>query len=531
VISVARPGTAVTGLAVRQVRRGAVVVAAVSAGMSALVAATYRSAVGGDLDASSLAALAENPAIRTLFGEPGSLETAGGFAVWRTGTVLAVLVGVWGLLAATRLTRGEEDAGRWDLLLAGRVPIGEVVARHLVVLAAVPVASGLAVALGLVASGTGAGGAVLHGAGIAAVGVFFVGAGAVTAQVWPVRSAASGVAVAVLVAGLLVRMVGDGVSALSWLRWVSPFGLLELSRPYAGDRWAPVLLLAGAAVALVAIAVLAARGRDLRGGWLAPAEGRRPRPALLGSLPGFAVRRALRPLAGWALGIGAYFLLIGVIARSMVEFLSGNPTFARAATQAGFNGLDSVDGYAGTLFALLAVPVGVFTAIRLAAFAADDEGRRSVLLHALPISRPRLAGAEAAVTAAGATVLAATAGVAVWVGSRVVDAGLTFPDAVAGALNVLPVAALCLGAAVLALGVAPRWVAAIGSLPAAGGFLWQVVADSAGAPGWLAGVSPYAHLAAVPAEPVDRAGTVVQLAVALTLVALGLHAYRRRDLS
>jgi len=61
---------------------------------------------------------------------------AGGFTVWRVGTVLAVLLGTWAGLATVRVTRGEEDAGRWELLLAGRVPVASVVGRRLVVLIA-----------------------------------------------------------------------------------------------------------------------------------------------------------------------------------------------------------------------------------------------------------------------------------------------------------------------------------------------------------------------------------------------------------
>ena len=30
-----------------------------------------------------------------------------------------ILAAIWGLLIATLLTRGEEDAGRWELLLSG----------------------------------------------------------------------------------------------------------------------------------------------------------------------------------------------------------------------------------------------------------------------------------------------------------------------------------------------------------------------------------------------------------------------------
>lgn len=523
------PGAALTKLAVRQVIRGAVVVTAVSAGMSALVAGTYRSTVGDSLDASSLVALAANPAIRTLFGEPVALDDPGGFTVWRTGTVVAVLVGVWGLLAVTRLTRGEEDAGRWDLLLAGRLPIRAVVARHLAVLVVVMVAAGIAVSVGLLAMGTDPGGAVLHGAGVAAGGVFFVGVGGLAAQVFPTRSAASGAAVAVLGAALLARMVGDGVAALSWLRWLSPFGLVELTRPYGADRWLPVAVLAVAAFVLVVVAPVAAGRRDLRGGWFTPTVGRAPRMALLGSVPGFAVRRLLRPLAGWSAGIGAYLLLIGLISVSMTGFLADTPRFAELAAQAGFAGLGSVRGYAGTLFALLAVAVGVFAAVRIATFAADETGGRLMLLCAQPLTRRRLAGAEVAATAGGAVALVVVAGAAAWVGTALVGAGLGLPDALAGTVNGLPIAALCLGAAVFALGLVPRTVAFVGALPAVGGFLLRVIVDSVDAPGWVGQLSPFAHLATVPAEPPDWPGAAGMVLIAAVLTVIGLWTYQRRD--
>jgi ABC-2 type transport system permease protein len=525
-----RPGSAVSGLAVRQAYRGAAVVAALAGGMSALVASTYHQTVGDSLNASSLAALATNPAIRTLFGQPAALDTPGGFTVWRTGTVVAVLVGVWGLLATTRLTRGEEDAGRWDLLLAGRLPAAAVVRRQMVVLVAAALTAGAAVTAALLATGTGPLGAALHGLGIASVGIFFVGAGGLAGQLFTTRPAATAAAVALLGTALLARMVADGVTALAWLRWLSPFGLLELSAPYADNRWAPLAVLAIAAVALVVATPAAATHRDLRGGRLAAPERRATRLALLGSVPAFAVRRLLRPLLGWSLGIGAYFLLIGLIADSMTDFLTDNPHFADLAARAGFAGLGTVEGYTGTLFTLLAVPVGVFTAARMATYVEDEVGRRQTLLHAQPVTRRALAGAEAASTAGGAVLLALVAGVAVWIGTTLAGAGLDPADALAGAVNALPVALLCLAAAVLALGLTPRLVALVGSSPAAGGFLWYVTADSIDAPGWAATLSPFAHLAPVPAQTPDWAGIVGMLAVAVALTTVGLAAYHLRDL-
>lgn len=521
------PARVLTTLAAGQIWRGALVVTTVSAGMSALVVATFRSEA---LDPTALQALARNPAIRTLFGEPVALADPGGFTVWRTGTVLAVLIGVWAMLAATRITRGEEDTGRWSMLLSGRLTLTDAVRRHLGVVAVVPLIVGAAVAAAMIAAGAGTTGAVLHGTGIAVIGFFFVGVGGLAAQLFPSRSAANGAAAAVLVISLLVRMVGDGVDALAWLRWLSPFGLLALTRPYDTNSGMPLLVLGLAAVVLLVLAVRLAARRDLGAAILTPSTARTARTRLLGSMSAFAVRRTLRPLAGWSLGVGAYFLLIGLIARSMTGFLTENPRFAAMAAQAGFGELGTVEGYAATLFALLAVPVGVFVTVRLTAVAADETGRRLALLYAAPGTRIRALTAEVAAAAGAAFLLTTVAGLATWVGAAVVHANLGPGAALAGAYNVLPIVLLCLGAAVLALGWAPRTVGVVGVLPAAGGFLWQVIADSMHAPAWVGDLSPFAHLAAVPATTPDWPAAAVMTAIAALAVVVGAIGYRRRDL-
>ncbi|MEU4221221.1 hypothetical protein [Actinoplanes sp. NPDC026623] len=211
----ARSSRVVAALAARQIYRGALVVTALCAGMSALVVTMYHSQA---LDPAALETLARNPAIRTLFGEPGALDDPGGFTVWRTGAFLTVLLAVWSSLAATRITRGEEDAGRWYLLLSGRTTLPDAVRGHLGVLAVVPLAAGAATAAAMIAAGAGVTGSLLHGAGLAGVGFFFVAVGGLTAQLFGSRSAANGAAAAIVLLGLLARMVGDGVTTLAWMR-------------------------------------------------------------------------------------------------------------------------------------------------------------------------------------------------------------------------------------------------------------------------------------------------------------------------
>jgi len=524
------PARGVVPLAARLVRRGTVVVTVLSGVLAAFVAAEYRSTFQGALTTGSLTALADNPAIRTLFGPARALDDPGGFTVWRTGTVLAVLTGVWAALTATRVTRGEEESGRWDLLLSGRVRTATLVRRQLAVVLAAAALPGVAVAIGMLLVGTATPGALLFGAVVAGAGVTGAAWGGLAAQLLAERRSASGLAVGVVLAGLLLRMIGDGVDALAWLRWLSPFGLLSAVSPYADDRAAPLLVLAALAVAPAVAAVVLAERRDIGAGLLRGRDTARSPSALLRSLPGLCLHRVRRPLATWGIGVGAYFLLIGLLSTAMLEFLRENRQFAELAAQAGFDELFSVQGYASSLFSLLAVPIGAFAASRIAASAADETAGRLPLLFSLPVGRARWAGTEATTVALACCALAAGAGLATWAGAAWVGAGLSVGEALAGVLNVVPVALLCLGAALFALGYAPGAVLAIGVLPAAGGYLLLVFADSFRWPEAVRGLSPFAHLAPVPADPPNLVGAVGMVAVAVVLGAAGVAGYVRRDL-
>jgi ABC-2 type transport system permease protein len=62
---------------------------------------------------------ANNGALRLFYGYPYSLLTVSGHSAWRVGGTLAILAATFGVLAAVRALRAEEDAGRIELILAG----------------------------------------------------------------------------------------------------------------------------------------------------------------------------------------------------------------------------------------------------------------------------------------------------------------------------------------------------------------------------------------------------------------------------
>ncbi|PXX59696.1 ABC-2 type transport system permease protein [Nocardia tenerifensis] len=528
--SILAPGRAAARLARRQAQRGVLFVTAIAAGMSALVAFQYRTVFAGTIDTEAIRALAENPAIRVLFGAPLALSDPGGFTVWRTGTPVLVLCGVWALLAATRLTRGEEDAGRWELLLSGRLRSLDVLARVTATLWLAAAVIGAAVGTALVLTGTDPLGAFLHAACVFGTTAAFAGMGLLAAQLMPSRAAATWLASAAVGLSLLLRMLADGVAGFAWVAWLTPFGLGARTAPYAENRVAPVLVLLLFVVVPAACALALAQRRDIGGAVIALSSTRAPRTRLLGSVPGFAIRRAVWPTAGWALGIGAYCLLIGALISSILEFMKENPRFAELAATAGFGGLGSATGFAAAIFAILALPAGGYAASRIATAVADEKARRWTALHALPLSRYRLAGVEIAITAGGLLILLITAAVAMWAGAVLTGAPLTLGDALAGALNIAPVALLALGAAVLASGWYPAAVSAIGAIPVVGGFLLDVTAQSTGAPRWIQQISPFAHLAAVPDTAPDWGASATLVVVIIAAIALGMYGYARRDL-
>ncbi|WP_410660454.1 ABC transporter permease [Amycolatopsis sp. lyj-112] len=522
---------AVTRHFARRMRRGVVIVALAAAGMSALVAGQYQSTFAGALDGSALRALAENPAIRILFGPPVALDDPGGFTVWRTGTPVQVLVAVWALLTATRLTRGDEDAGRAGLLLAGRLRPQDLLIRCMTALGVAAVVIASAVALALLLTGTQPTGAIIHAAGVLGVILTFAAVGVLAAQILPALPAATGLAVAILGAGLLLRMLADGAEKLSWAAWITPFGLTGEAAPYADNRVSPLLVLFAFPVVLTVGASVAAAHRDVGRGLLNPSGRRRPRTRLLGSIAGFAVRRTLRATAGWVFGIAAYFFLVGVLISSVLRFLQENQRFGDLAAVAGFAGLGTAEGFAAAMFGLLAIPIGLYAATRIATFASDETNRRWTPLLALPIPRHRIALTEITVTSAALLMLLAAAGLSLWTGATIAAAPLGLIPALAGAWNTAPVALLSLGAAVFALGWAPRAVAVLGALPVVGGFLLNVVLQSVEAPSWLTYLTPFGHLTSVPAEPPNWNAIIVLLAVTGFLVFAGLAGYGRRDLT
>ncbi|MEU8801078.1 ABC transporter permease subunit [Spirillospora sp. NPDC048819] len=216
----------------RLIRRGVGWLAIAIAVYVTVEVVTYQRTYPDAASRQKLAALSEDPAVRMLQGVPHAVETPGGFVVWDAGWMLAAVAGIWAMLAAGRLLRGEEESGRAELVLVAPVRPSRVVLVQSGVLAGAAVVAGAAAAVPLALMGTGAAGSALFGLGLAGFAATFAAVTAVPAQIFQVRRLVTMASAAVFGVLFLVRMAANSADSRGWLRWLTPFGWLDDLHPY-----------------------------------------------------------------------------------------------------------------------------------------------------------------------------------------------------------------------------------------------------------------------------------------------------------
>lgn len=477
-----------------------------------------------------LAAAAEliegNAAFVALAGPPVALDTLGGRVAFEISAFGIVLAALMNLFLVTRHVRGDEEAGRAELLRSTVVGRHAGVAAALAVALAADTVLAAAVAVSLVGVGLPAGGSVALGVAIGGTGFVFAAVAAVTSQVTVGARTAAGLAGAVLAASYALRAVGDvGDAPLSWF---SPIGWGQALRPYAGERWWVVALLAAAATALVALAFRLHDRRDLGAGLVPPRPGPPAAGAALLRPMGLAARLQRGAVAGWAAGLFLGGLAYGSISGDVEDFVDDSEVVAEIVAQ---QGGDVVDSFLATTALVLALIGAGFTVQAVLRLRAEEVAGRAEPLLATPLPRERWAASHVALAVVGSVAVLAAGGLGTGIAYAALVGGAgDVPRLLAAAVVHTPALLVLAGAALALYGLAPRATAvawALFALCLVEGFLGSVLS----LPGWVEDLSPFRHVPALPAAPFALVPLVVLTVLAAALAAAGLAGLRRRDLA
>jgi ABC-2 type transport system permease protein len=470
-----------------------------------------------------------NKGLRLFYGEPHDLLTVGGYSAWRVGGTLAIVAAAFGLLAAVRALRTEEDTGRLELVLASAVGRGTVFGSAMIAICAGVAILWLAEFLGFVVGGLPVGGSAYLALTTASVVPVFVGVGAIASQVAPTRRLALELGGAVVALALLLRVIADTVSGWGWLRWTTPLGWAEQMRPFAGAT--PLVLLAPlcATALLLAGAARIAMRRDIGTGLLPIKDTAEPKLRLLSSPTALALRDERAGLAVWIGGIGLFAFVLGIISNG-ISSADISPSMQRELAKVGAGSIATPAGYLGFVFIFFVLTVSLFACAQVGAARHEEAEKRLETLLALPVGRGSWLGGRLALAAGATVVLSLVSGLLTWVGADAAGVSISLAKLLEAGLNCVPVALLFLGVAALAFALAPRAGAGIAYGLVTVAFLWQLVGPLLGVPKWLVELTPFAHIGLVPTQAFRVSDALAMAALGVLGCGAALVAFRRRDL-
>ena len=487
---------------------------------------TYPTAADRAAFAQSFAA---NKGLRLFYGEPHDLLTVSGYTAWRVGGTLAIVAAVFGLLAAVRALRAEEDAGRMELVLAAPLARRTAYRSAIVAIAACIAVLWLAELAGFVVGGLPAGGSAYLALATASVAAVFAGVGAVASQLAPTRRLALDLGGAVAALCFALRVVADTANGVGWLRWATPLGWAEELRPFTGARPLVLVLPALATLLLIAAAARIAATRDVGTGVLAARDSSEPRLGLLSSPTAHALRNERSGLMVWTGAVAVFAFILGVVSKSVSS--ADIPAGARREiAKLGTGSIATPTGYLAFVFIFFVLAVSLFACAQVGAARHEEADQQLETLLALPVGRRGWLGGRLLLASAAAAAVSLAAGVFTWAGAASAGVSISLPRMLEAGANCLPVGLLFLGIAALAYAAAPRASAGIAYGLVTVAFLWQLVGSLLGAPQWLADLTPFAHVGLVPTQPFRLGAAIVMLAIggASALAAVGV--FRRRDL-
>jgi ABC-2 type transport system permease protein len=495
-------------------------------------AATYKTQSQRDRLA---ATFGSNAGVSALVGPARQVQTVAGFTVWKSFAALTVVGAVWGLLAATRLLRGEEDVGRWELLLAGPTTRARAAGLALAGLAADLLIFWALTAVIIIVAGRSSkvrislGPALYLALCLVAGAAIFLAVGALASQLAPTRRRAAGYAATALGASYALRMIADAGAGLGWLRWATPLGWVEELRPLTGPQPLAIVPITALVLVVCTVTVRLAGRRDLGASTIPDRPAATAHTRLLFGPTGLAVRLTRWTFTSWVAAAGLFALMLGFVAKAGGASLAGSSTVQHVVDRLGARGTGA-RSYLGIAFLMLAILVALIAAGQVSAARAEEaEGRLEHLL-VRPVSRWRWMDGRLAVATVMLVLAGLASGLFAWLGATAQDSGVSLPSLLAAGLNLVAPAVVVLGAGALALGLRPRLASGV----AYAVLLWSLAVEFIGSVittnHWALDTSVFHQMAPAPAVHPAWSTEAVLVGAGVVLAALGTLAFWHRDL-
>ncbi|HEY7093970.1 MAG TPA: ABC transporter permease subunit, partial [Ktedonobacterales bacterium] len=335
------------------------------------------------------------------YWEAVGMDTPGGYAMWKLGVILT-FPAIWGLLAGSRILRGEEERGSLDMLLSLPRSRGRAVVEKVAALGTALLLMGFLVGVLTALAGARAnagfsfGDALLFGLNVALISAVFAAIALFISQFTHERSTAAGLTGALFGLAILLNSLAHIAPDIEGLAHLSPVYLFALSKPLIPGRGVdPVamLALAGISLAFTALGVALFLRRDVGATIALPQFASTASSASVAharELPSGdpALRsvyaRSLRVLAGptlwWGLALAFFGAVFTLMARQTEQGIAGafkgTPYEQIINTLTGGGEIGTGVWFLSLIFAELPLVFTIYALIQASNWAEDEENGR-----------------------------------------------------------------------------------------------------------------------------------------------------------
>jgi ABC-2 type transport system permease protein len=532
------PQTVISRFVARRTFLGATLWALIFGIFVAIKAIGYVKAYPTVMDRAKVAAtFSNNVGIKIILGPIHQASTVAGYVAWNTLAIMVIIGSVWAYLLATKMFRGEEDAGRSELFLAGQTTARRVAVNILVGLCSSLVVFYvvMVVLFGLVGKyhnvGINLNSALFLALAIIGGVLVYMMVGALASQLMPTRSRAAGVSTAIFGISYILKAIGD-VTSVHWVLWFTPLGWIEKIQPLTKSQPIWLLPVFGLAIGLAVLTVFYAGRRDLGASTFADKDSAKPHNRLLNSAIGMALRLTRTVNLSWLAAIAAMSIIYGSLTKSVSQAFNQSTTTKNLFNKLAHQGhLAGVLAFLGVVFLLQMTVMMCYAASGASAVRREEAGGYLDNLLVRPLSRLRwLLGRLSlilGVIIAGSFI----AGAGVWLATINQNLGVSFSSLMqAGANSVIPVLFI-LGVGIFTFGILPRLTSFLAYGIIAWSFMIDMLSSGININHWILDTSILNHMVFTPAASPNWSANLIMIGIALILGLIGIVGFNKRDLA
>jgi ABC-2 type transport system permease protein len=463
----------------KQTTKGAVIVALLVAFMVGLQGTAYVASYPDQKSRDGFAATLQSvPALGMLYGDAKDINTPAGYMVYRAVPFMTLVATIWGLMATTKLLRGQEEDGKMELIVSSRATSrNATLALTLGLFFSLVLAALISTALmWLVGSLPNVGftlsNAVLSACAIFVPTILFVTIGVFVSQLSITRRRALIYGFFLLLLLYVMRAVGNTVSDWQWLKQFTPFGWSDLLRP-ASDMQ-PVWILPSliASIIVLSVSIFLSGKRDLGQGLLPESRTTKSRYILLGSYRQFIVRQNIPFFISW--GAIALFVssLIAALSGIATKSLQESETLSKAIGTLGGTS-DARIAFIGTGIVFTSLILLIMTTVGVSSIRNQESRNYLDTILVQPIRRTSWLAFHGLFIVGSVAVVSFLAALLTWWIAKSNGISLDLANVIAVNVSLTGIATFLLGFGTLLYGVFPK-IAAMGMYIV---LLWSFIID------------------------------------------------------